>query len=349
MTGMMTMRRWILLWAVALAALTGCTAVPRTAPAPSESPAPRVYALVVKDIVNPYMLTMFNGFQAACQELGVEAVLSGPEIASADEQAKIIMELAEQRVDAIAVAANDREALSEPLAYAISRGVRVVSLDSAVNAKGRMLHIQQASPEMIGRALMQASRLTAYGSGAYAILTTTKSAPNQASWVAWMLREVEENPEKYGGMTIAEIAYGQDDLKISMERTRELLRAYPSLKLIIAPTSVGMRAAAEVITEQNADTKLIGLGLPSEMEPYIRSGVCPLMYLWNPVDMGYLAAYAADALVRGDITGAVGERFRAGSLGDKLITLGEDGGSEVVLGNPAVFDLNNIAVWSEVF
>ncbi len=343
------MRRWKLLLIALAAALTGCTATPRATPVSAATPAPRVYALVVKDIVNPYMLTMFDGFKAACQELGAEAVLSGPEIASAAEQAKIIFALAERRVDAIAVAANDREMLSEPLAYAVSQGIQVVSLDSAVNAGDRMVHVQQASPEMIGRALIQASHLIMEGNGPYAILSTTESAPNQSSWVAWMLREVEENPEKYGGMEIAEIVYGLDDREKSMECTRELLRAHPSLKLMIAPTSVGMRAAAEVIDQLHADTKLIGLGLPSEMEPYIRGGVCPWMYLWNPADMGYLAAYAADALVGGDITGAVGERFRAGSLGDKLITMGEDGGSEVVLGNPAVFDVNNIAVWSEVF
>ncbi len=332
-----------------IASLTGCTAMPRATPVAAQTSAPREYALVVKDVVNPYMLTMFDGFKAACAELGAEAVLSGPEIASAEEQAKIIFALAQRRVDAIAVAANDRQVLSESLAYAISQGIQVVSLDSAVNAKDRMVHVQQASPEMIGRALMQASHLIMEGSGSLAILSTTNSAPNQSSWVAWMLREVEENPEKYGGMDIAEIVYGLDDHQASMERTRELLHAHPTLKLMIAPTSVGMRAAAEVIDGIHADTKLIGLGLPSEMEPYIRSGVCPWMYLWNPADMGYLAAFAADALVKSDITGAVGERFKAGSLGDKLITLGEDGGSEVVLGNPAVFDLNNIAVWSEVF
>lgn len=349
MTGGMAVRRFRLLMVVLAVILTGCTALPPVTPIKTETPAPRVYTLVVKDRTNPYMLTMFDGFKAACGELGVSAELSGPEIASAEEQASIIKDLADRKVDAIAVAANDRDMLSESLAYAISKGIQVVSLDSAVNRQDRMLHVQQASPELIGRALMQASHLIAGGSGAYAILSTTKNAPNQASWVAWMQREVNENPDEYGGMDMVKIAYGLDDRKESMAQTRGLLRDYKQLKLIIAPTSVGMRAAAEVIADLNVDTKLIGLGLPSQMEPYIRSGVCPLMYLWNPVDMGYLAAYAANALVDGEITGAVGERFKAGSLGDKLITLGEDGGSEVVMGNPAVFDLNNIAVWSEVF
>jgi hypothetical protein len=48
---------------------------------------------------------------------------------------------------------------------------------------------------------------------------------------------------------------------------------------------------------------LTGLGLPSEMATYIESGVCPYMFLWNPIDVGYLGAYVATALVNGKITG----------------------------------------------
>lgn len=47
------------------------------------------------------------------------------------------------------------------------------------------------------------------------------------------------------------------------------------------------------------------------------SGVCQWMYLWNPIDVGYLSGYAADALVNGKITGAVGDKLTAGKLGEK--------------------------------
>lgn len=64
---------------------------------------------------------------------------------------------------------------------------------------------------------------------------------------------------------------------------------------------------------------LTGLGLPSEMAEYIESGASEWMYLWNPLDVGYLAGYAAKALVDGTITGKVGDKFNASKLGDKLL------------------------------
>ena len=56
------------------------------------------------------------------------------------------------------------------------------------------------------------------------------------------------------------------------------------------------------------------------------------------VDLGYLAIYALDAVSTGKVTGAPGETFSAGKLGE--YTVGEDG--VVLLGPPFTFDINNI-------
>ena len=54
--------------------------------------------------------------------------------------------------------------------------------------------------------------------------------------------------------------------------------------------------------------------------------------------MGYLASYAAKALIEGDITGAEGDKFDGGKLGS--YTIGADG--VVLLGDPYVFNADNI-------
>ena len=74
------------------------------------------------------------------------------------------------------------------------------------------------------------------------------------------------------------------------------------------------------------------------MREYVKDGTVEAFALWNPADLGYLAAYAAKALVDGDITGKEGDKFTAGDLGD--YTVGADG--EVLLGDPFVFDKSNI-------
>ncbi|MGH3280292.1 MAG: rhamnose ABC transporter substrate-binding protein, partial [Trebonia sp.] len=60
--------------------------------------------------------------------------------------------------------------------------------------------------------------------------------------------------------------------------------------------------------------------------------------LWNPADLGYLAAYTAVELASGKITNAQGQSFTAGKLGS--FTVGAD--HTVLLGPPFVFNSSNI-------
>lgn len=336
--------------ALLLTGLSGCAPSAPVESAPSPTPqAEHYYALVVKDVTNPYMQRMFSGFAEACAAMGARAVLSGPEDASVEEQVACVRSLIHSGVEAIAIASNDRDALSPVLQEALAAGIKVISLDSDVRPEDRLVHIQQASPEVIGRVLMQAAREIAGGEGEYAILTTTASASNQAQWVAWMLRETDENPELYGRMTLVDTLYGGDLYEPSYQLVEELLEEHPAVKIVIAPTVVGLLAAADAIRDAGAPTLVTGLGLPSDMGDYIRDGLCPWMYLWNPIDVGYVAACAADALVRGEIGGEVGEVLSAGDRGVLKVTPAADGGSEIVVGDPYMFDTSNISVWEELF
>ena len=75
------------------------------------------------------------------------------------------------------------------------------------------------------------------------------------------------------------------------------------------------------------------------MREYVEDGTVKAFALWNPSDLGYLATYATSALASGQITGAEGDTFTAGTLGD--FKVGADG--VVVLGEPFTFNADNIA------
>lgn len=312
------------------------------------SSASGTYAFVAKDVQNPYMQKVYDGFEKACKEIGAEPLYKGPEAATPEKQIEIINQLVAQNVAGIAIAANDADALQPALTEAMDAGIKVISLDSAVNKDSRQTHIQQADPEKIGRGLIQAAYEMVDGNGGIAVLSATAQATNQNLWIEWMKKELEENPEKYANTPLVKVAYGDDDPTKSTSETQALLTD-SSIKVIIAPTTVGMLAAGKVLQDKQSDVKLTGLGLPSEMAPFIEDGTCPWMYLWNPVDIGYLSGYTMDALVKGTITGDVGGSFNAGDLGEKKITEAADGGTEVMLGDPFKFDTENIAEWKEVY
>lgn len=312
------------------------------------------YALVPKSAGNPFNEREADGFKKAVEAAGGTAIVNYPDSATADAQITVIQSLISQGVDSIAVAANDSNALSAVLEQAKDAGIAVCTLDSDVAAADRAVFCNQAGVQEIGQALMDAIYDITGGEGEYAILSATSQATNQNAWIDAM-KEIASSDDKYSKLTLDEVAYGDDEPQKSTDQTQALLTKYPNLKVICAPTTVGIAAAAKVLQDQGSSVKLTGLGLPSEMKEYIGDDdehSCPYMFLWNPIDLGSLAGYTSIALANGDITGAEGDSFVAGDLNDGQpykVTLNSDGASELILGQPFKFDPSNIDEWAEVY
>src|SRR5262249_62405498 len=122
---------------------------------------------------------------------------------------------------------------------------------------------------------------------------------------------------KYKGLQLVKIAYGNDNDTKSAQETQALLQAYPDLKGIISPTTVGVAAAARVLQQahQCGKVALTGLALPSQMRAYIKAGCAKKVGLWDEFNFGYAAMYAAHNVLAGKLTGKTGETFVAGKLG----------------------------------
>ncbi|MDR1505886.1 MAG: rhamnose ABC transporter substrate-binding protein [Treponema sp.] len=307
------------------------------------------HAIVFKSTGNPYGERQMAGFKTGIEEQGFEAILRAPDLPTAEAQIQMIEQLVAQRVTSICIVGNDFDALQPVLTRAKNQGIKVYSLDSAVNPASRLTHVNQADSEKIGQTLVEAAYDLAGGSGEIAILSATSQASNQNLWIDYMKKELAK--PQYSRLNLVKIAYGDDLRDKSVSETEALLLSYPNLKVIIAPTTVGIAAAGKVLTDKQlvGRVKLTGLGLPSEMAEYIDNGACPYMYLWNPIDVGYLGAYVGGALSANKITGASGESFSAGRLGQYSIVAAPDGGTEVLLGPPFKFDKGNINDWKAVY
>lgn len=338
----------ILLSAAMIAGLTAGTASVAFAEGTAEG---ETYAIVTKSAGNPYNEKEAEGFQTVIEEEGGTVIVRHPETTTADAQIAVIQSLISQNVNAIAIAGNDMNALQAALEDAMAEGIKVCSLDASVNPNSRMTHVNQAGVQEIGLALMDAVYDIAGGEGDWAILSATSQATNQNAWIDAM-KSIMESDEKYSKLNLVEVAYGDDEPQKSTDQTQALLDNYPDLKVICAPTTVGIAAAAKLLQDSESATKLTGLGLPSEMSEYIGDDdahSCPYMFLWNPVDVGRLAAYTSIALNDEVITGAEGDTFEAGEMGEYSVVAASDGGTEIILGAPFKFDPSNIDEWKEIY
>jgi rhamnose transport system substrate-binding protein len=313
--------------------------------APTEAPAATCenYVLVPKNLGNPYFDTGNNGAQEAAGELGITVLYQGSATADATEQITLLNSLIAQSPCGLAISANDADALVPTGQAAMDAGIPVVTWDSAIAPDGRNFHINQAVLHDIGATQIQmASELAGADGGDIAILSATSTAPNQNAWIEVMKEELTK-PE-YANLNLVEVVYGDDDDTKSYNEAQALFTKYPDLKVIIAPTTVGIAASARAVTDADLIGKVFvtGLGTPNQMREYVKNGAAPQFALWNPADLGYLAVYAMHALATGEIKGEAGETFTAGRLGDYTIQDDPDLGLNVLLGPPFVYNADNI-------
>ena len=308
-------------------------------------------ALVAKSAGNAFFEIAAGAFEETVTAEGGTVEKVYPEAATADAQIKALDNLISQDFDAICISANDVNALQAKLEEAMDAGIKVSCFDSAPNNDSRQVFVNQAGTVAVGQALMDAVLDIAGGEGQWAILSATSQAANQNAWIDAMKTIMEED-EKYAGLELVEVAYGDDEPQKSTDQTAALLEKYPDLKVICAPTTVGIAAAAKYLQDNESACKLTGLGLPSEMIEYTGADdahSCPYFYLWDMVGLGNLSAYATISLISGDITGALDETFTAGDMGEYTITEADDGGTEIVLGLPLEFNSDNIEEMAELY
>jgi rhamnose transport system substrate-binding protein len=295
--------------------------------------------VIPKNLGNSYFTTADSantgGAISALSALGETGTETSGTTATPASQIPAIQAAIAKGASALIVSATDPTALCPTLESAMKRGITVVTYDSDAPTC-RDVFINQASTAQIGTSEVDVLASELGDSGQIAIVSAAASATNQNAWIGYMKQELK----KYPKMQLVSTVYGNDDPTTATQVTQGLLQQYPNLKGIISPTTVGIAAAAAVLdtAKYRGKVKLTGLGTPDEMKKYVADGTVTKFVLWNPANLGYLAAYAAVELASGTITGAAGQSFSAGKLGS--YTVGAD--NTVLLGPPTVFTSANI-------
>ena len=298
----------------------------------------KVY-VIPKQLGNSYFTTADSadsgGAIAALNALGETGTETSGTAATPASQIPAIQAAISKGANALIVSATDPTALCPTLTSAMHRGITVVTYDSDAPTC-RSMFINQASTAAIGTSEVDLLAKEIGDSGQIAIVSAAASATNQNAWIGYMKQELK----KYPKMSLASVVYGNDDPTTSTQVTQGLLQQFPNLKGIISPTTVGIAAAAAVLDTPKYKGKiaLTGLGTPDEMKKFVSDGTVKSFELWNPADLGYLAAYAAVEMASGKITGASGQSFTAGKLGAYTVGLQ----NSVLLGPPYVFSAANI-------
>ncbi|PJC87181.1 rhamnose ABC transporter substrate-binding protein [Vibrio sp. HA2012] len=302
--------------------------------------------LVVKAQGIGFFEAAYAGAEQAAQEIAedVKIIYTGPVTPTAEGQIEIVNSLIAQRVDAIVISANDTDALVPILKKAQQRGIKVVSFDSGVAVPGRAVHLNPSSNELIGKINVDlasvAVKATNSEKGDIAILSASPTATNQNIWIDEMKKVLPGHPE----LNLVATVYGDDLADKSYRETKGLINTYPNLKAIVAPTSVGIVAAAQAVTDmgKTGEVYVTGLGLPSELAGHVESGAVKSFAIWNPIDLGYAATMISYHLIKGDATAT---EVAMGRMG--VAKLDKDGNA--AMASPFIYDITNVEKFAKIF
>ena len=326
-----------------LATLAGCG----EKKAESKAPTDKIrIAMVVKNLGNGFFDAAHEGANEAARQLGnVEVIYTGPTTPSAEGQIEIINSLISQKVDAIVISANDPNAIVPIAKKAMARGIKVLSFDSGLAADGRLMQLNPSNATLIGAKQIQMASDAIGGAGDIAILSASAQATNQNIWIG-VMKDVLAKPE-FAKLKLVSTVYGDDQSDKSYREAVGLLRSNPNLKAIISPSTVGINAAAKAVVDEKMVGKVYvtGLGLPSEMAGHVKSGAVKEFAIWNPIDLGYAATYAAYEFVKGNPNAKAGGTLQLGRMGAVAI----DAGGEAALAPPFTYNKENVDKFSKIF
>jgi rhamnose transport system substrate-binding protein len=289
-----------------------------------------------------------QGAQEAAAELGATpAEFLGPTAEnSVAGQIEIVTNAATQGVDAVMMSNNAGDQIVPAVQSYVDGGGIVVTWDSPIpTAEGESVFVAQVDFDETGQVMADMARdILGDDGGQMAILSASPDAANQNAWIDAFNTVMEG--DDYSNIEVVDTVYGNDQSEESYNQALALVDQYPDLELIMAPTTVGIAAAAKAMQDEGLcdQVKVSGLGLPDEMREFTESGCAPEFALWSFVDLGYLTYYVTYGIATGQIEAAEGATFNAGRLGTYTIEKDptRDAGLRVLMGPFSIYNADNI-------
>ena len=289
-----------------------------------------------------------NGALEAQKELKnpTELQFLAPPASNPTGQIDIITNATTQGVNAIMISDNIGDQLAPAVKAAHDKGIKIVTWDSQIpSGANEDVFVAQVDFSETGKVMADMALKILPDGGKFAILSASPDASNQNAWIK-AFHEILKTDPKYAKLQEVDLVYGNDESEKSYNEALALVDKHRDLQLIMAPTSIGIVAAAKAMQDEKlcGKVKVSGLGLPSELVAYTMNGCAPAFALWDFANLGYLTYYAAYMLAAGDMKADEGTKFKAGRMGEYTITKDptRQHGLRILMGPFSVYDKSNV-------
>jgi ribose transport system substrate-binding protein len=306
-TGRTHGHRW--LRASAAMALIGAVGLLPAAPAFSQAAQP-TFALIIGIKGDPFYITMGKGAQAEADQLGANLIVDGPSKAGdVVGQTALVDAMIARRVDAIMIAAVDKQSMIQPLQRANDAGIKVISVDTYIgdgdyengpitfpvsyigsdNIDGGRIGCQALIDGMGGSGKLYIQNVNANGSTVVEREQGCKNAIDATN----------------GAIQLVGVDYNNDSAAIAAQQTGALLQRVPDLNGVFGTNLFSAEGAAQAVKNANlvGVVKVANFDAPEQAIADLRASVVDLVIAQQPYLMGTTGVDYASKAISGDDAG----------------------------------------------
>jgi rhamnose transport system substrate-binding protein len=291
----------------------------------------------------PYYQTVAKGAEAAAKDLGIGSIqVTGPPRVDSSLQVGTVQTWITQGIDIIAVSSTDPDAMTPVVDQAIGQGLTVVSWDVDAPTSKRPIYVNGWSDSKGPVVLWKKFIEDLDGKeGEYAFMLPSLTTKTHNGWCDTMLAYQKKNHPNM--KNVARVGCDADQT-IGNQKAKQLKSKYPNLVGIVSVDAGGTVGIAQATKELNLVGKFANTGLstPSQMKPYLESGVTKHTVLWDPAVTGYLTTVIAYQLATGKPV-KDGDTLAVSSDEKRKIPLERvKGALQAIQGEPLVFTKANV-------
>ncbi len=280
-----------LVWRMGAAAVSLAMVVP-TAITAAPSPASAASLPTIKVSMVPKLLGLAvfeaneQGAKQVANKLGISFTYTAPATASAEGQVAIFKAEIAQHYNVITMSSDDPTVPAPVLQEAMKAGIQVITYDSDVPT-ARDFFMQDTAYNTIGAALINAVAKFTGPKAQIAIMSSTPDATIQLAWIGAMKTYLAQ---KYPGLKLVTIGYGQSIQSTSLSVAEGIIHSYPSVKSIICIDSAACVGTAEAIANLHKSGQIgdFGIGPPKENRTYFANNSMQALFLWDEIGQGKL-------------------------------------------------------------
>jgi len=229
--------------------LTSCTQKAATTTPDTTTPAKQLTFVMVPKGVHPYYIPCYQGFVDAGAQYGIKVEEAVPQKFEVPLQVQVIEDLIAQKVDGIAISANDDAGLVPVIAQATKAGIKVITFDAPAPSSEALCYIGTDNKSAGSAAATQMAQLMG-NKGNLIILQGGLAASNlnlRTQGFKETMTQIAPN------IKILDVVDEQGDLSVTQNKTEAILQAYPDLNAIFA-------VSAEIAGANNAVKDAVAKG-----------------------------------------------------------------------------------------